>query len=83
MIAQYLGRDLPDEVVARIKNATSFARMKATPFSNHTQISDFEGFFRKGEIGSWKDQFTVAQSEEFDRQYRERMAGKSLRFAFE
>ena len=83
LIAQYLGRDLSDEVVARIKNATSFARMKATPFSNHTQISDFEGFFRKGEIGSWKDQFTVAQSEEFDRHYRERMTGKSLRFAFE
>lgn len=36
-----------------------------------------------GEIGSWKDRFTVAQSEAFDRLYKQRMAGSGLEFDFE
>lgn len=82
-IAQYLGRALSDEVVAKIKNATSIARMKTTPSGNHTQLSDFERFFRKGDIGSWKDQLTVARGEEFDRHYWEHMDGQSIRFICE
>jgi hypothetical protein len=82
-IARFLGRDLSDEMVTKITAAASFQQMKQTPFSNHTQIVDFEGFFRKGEIGSWKERFTVAQSEQFDRIYRERTQGTGLDFAFE
>lgn len=82
-IASYLGYDLSEEVIDRIKSATSFSRMKTEQFSNHREIPQLEGFFRKGEIGSWKDQFTVAQSEAFDRLYRERMAGTGLDFEFE
>jgi len=36
-----------------------------------------------GEIGSWKDRFTVSQSEAFDRIYKQRMAGSGLEFDFE
>lgn len=38
---------------------------------------------RRGEIGSWKDRFTVAQSEAFDKLCRQRMAGSGLEFDFE
>lgn len=82
-IASYLGYQLSEEVIDRIKTATSFSRMKTEQFSNHREIPQLEGFFRKGEIGSWKDQFTVAQSEAFDRLYRERMNGAGLDFEFE
>lgn len=82
-IADYLGRDLPDQVFARIERAATFSEMKSSWFSGHREITDFEGFFRKGEVGSWKEQFTVAQSEAFDRIYRERMAGTGLDFSFE
>lgn len=82
-IAAYLGYALSEEVIDRIKLATSFSKMKTEQFSNHKEIAQLEGFFRKGEIGSWKDQFTVAQSEAFDRFYRERMAGTGLDFEFE
>jgi hypothetical protein len=83
LIASYLGCDLSEEVINKIKTATSFSRMKTDQFSNHKEITNFEGFFRKGEIGSWKDQFTVAQSEAFDRLYRKRMEGSGLSFEFE
>lgn len=82
-IAGFLGRKLSDELVAKIAAATSFQQMQRTPFSSHTQIADFEGFFRKGEIGSWKERFTVAQSELFDRIYRERTQSTGLDFAFD
>lgn len=83
LMASYLGYSLSEAVVDRIKTATSFSRMKTEQFSNHKEIPQLEGFFRKGEIGSWKDQFTVAQSEAFDRLYRERMNGTGLDFEFE
>jgi hypothetical protein len=70
-------------LLARIKTATSFETMKKEKFSSHPEIEELKHFFRKGEIGSWKDQFTVAQSELFDRLYAERMAGTGLSFDFE
>jgi hypothetical protein len=82
-IAGFLGGALSAELVAKIATATSFQQMQQTPFSSHTQIADFEGYFRKGEIGSWKERFTVAQSELFDRIYQERTQSTGLDFAFD
>lgn len=79
----FLGYDLTEEVAAKIKKASSFSQMKNAEFSNHQEISQLEGFFRKGQAGSWKDQFTAAQNEAFDRLYEERMAGTGLDFDFE
>ncbi|KAI7841289.1 hypothetical protein COHA_005062 [Chlorella ohadii] len=82
-IAAYLQVQLSAEAEERIVSATTFAHMRAAGFSNHKHIADFEGFFRKGEIGSWKDRFTMAQSEAFDKLCRQRMAGSGLEFDFE
>lgn len=82
-ILSYLGCNLSEDVIDKIKTSTSFSRMKDEQFSNHKEIPQLEGFFRKGEIGSWKDQFTVAQSEAFDRLYCARMNGTDLDFEFE
>lgn len=82
-ITAFLGYNLAPEVISQIIEASTFERMKSGQFSSHQEISQLEGFFRKGEIGSWKDQFTVAQSEAFDLLYRERVAGTGLEFDFE
>jgi hypothetical protein len=57
--------------------------MKKDDFSNMHEIKEFQGFFRKGEIGSWKEQFTVIQNEEFDKLYAQRMESSGLDFDFE
>lgn len=81
-IASFLGRDLPEEVARKIRAAASFEKMRSAPFTSLREVEEFGGFFRKGEIGSWKEQFTVAQNEAFDRLYRERMEGTGLDFDF-
>lgn len=37
---------------------------------------------RKGGAGGWRDVFTVRQSEEFDKLYREQMEGSDLKLDF-
>jgi hypothetical protein len=82
-IARYLGYALDDETVSRIREKTLFQNMKQDDFSDMHEILEFHGFFRKGEIGSWKEQFTIAQNEQFDRLYRKRMRSSGLSFEWE
>ena len=82
-IVQFLNYPLAIEVMDKIMEKTSFDKMKKDKFSNMHEIEEFRGFFRKGQIGSWKDQFTVAQNEQFDKLYAERMKGSGLEFEFE
>lgn len=82
-LVAFLDYPLTDDVLEMIRRKTSFEHMKNDSFSNLQEISQLEGFYRKGQIGSWKDQFTVAQNEYFERVYAERMAGSGLEFMFE
>jgi hypothetical protein len=82
-IAAFLGYSLAPETLAQIIAKTSFERMQQDRFSNMHEIESFRGFFREGRIGSWKDQFTAAQSLQFDRLCEERFKGSGLNFEFE
>ena len=82
-LLDFLGYQYTEEVIEVIKQKSSFDYMKRAQFSNHQEITQLEGFFRKGQIGSWKERFSVAQSEAFDRHYQQRMAGSGLDFCFE
>jgi len=82
-LTQFLGYSLSDGVREKIRQQTSFDYMKRDDFSNLHEIPELGSFFRKGRVGSWKDRFTVAQSEQFDRVFAERMQGSGLDFDFE
>jgi hypothetical protein len=82
-LLSFIDSECAPAVLDKIRERSSFDYMRKDTFSNHKEIAQLEGFFRKGRIGSWKEMFTVAQSEAFDRVYEQRMAGSGLNFIFE
>ncbi|XP_074852222.1 sulfotransferase 1B1-like [Carettochelys insculpta] len=85
-VMEFLEVELPPEVVERIIQRTSFQVMKENPMANYSSLPStildqrISPFMRKGEVGDWKNLFTVAQNEAFDAHYRRRMAGTGLHF---
>ncbi|NXW83779.1 ST1C1 Sulfotransferase, partial [Alopecoenas beccarii] len=88
-IVKFLEKDLDEEVLNKILYNTSFETMKQNPMANYTK--DFPGvmdhslspFMRKGDVGDWKNYFTVAQNKKFDEDYKKKMADTSLVFRTE
>ncbi|XP_069508167.1 sulfotransferase 1 family member D1-like isoform X2 [Ambystoma mexicanum] len=85
-ILQFMEKEVSKEVLEKIVHVTSFQEMKKNPLSNYTlapvYIMDhsISPFMRKGITGDWKNQFTVAQNEHFDEDYKTKMASSDLRF---
>jgi len=79
-LVRFLGYAVEESLIEKIMDKSSFSEMQKDQFSNMHEIKEFQGFFRKGKVNSWKDQFTAEQSEEFDRVYRERMLSSGLEF---
>ncbi|CAH1773533.1 unnamed protein product, partial [Owenia fusiformis] len=76
-IATFLGKDVNDEMLEKIHQHTKFDSMKSNPMVNFTNISVIDHsvspFMRKGEIGDWKNYFTVSQDERFMKMYNDKM----------
>nr|XP_004672362.1 sulfotransferase 2B1 [Jaculus jaculus] len=81
-LCEFLGRSLGEEALGSVVAHSAFGAMKANTMSNYTllppSLLDHRqgAFLRKGVCGDWKNHFTVAQSETFDRVYREQMQGQ-------
>ncbi|XP_069582283.1 amine sulfotransferase-like [Ranitomeya imitator] len=78
-ICKYVGINLDDEAVDIVVEKASFKNMIQDPLSNYTFLSNElldknkGSFLRKGIVGDWKTIMTVAQSEMFDKVYKEKM----------
>ncbi|XP_054848484.1 sulfotransferase 1 family member D1-like [Eublepharis macularius] len=85
-IKDFLEIDLPEDIVQKITHHTSFQVMRDNPMSNYSTLPNaifdkkIGTFMRKGEVGDWKNYFTVAQNEAFDADYQHKMEGTTLRF---
>ncbi|XP_068098990.1 sulfotransferase 2B1-like [Hyperolius riggenbachi] len=88
-LCEFLGKELTDAQIDSIVQHSSFSSMKDNKMSNwsllppevldHTKGS----VLRKGVSGDWKNHFTVAQNEYFDKVYQENMKDLNLSFCWE
>ena len=81
-LARFLGCAISAEILQQVHSKTAFQTMSTTAFSNMEEIREFGGFFRRGEIGSWRDEFTPSQSDAFDELCARRLRGTGLEFDF-
>ena len=93
-MANFLGKALTDEEVEKIVMKTSFEAMKKDPLRNmslqkeklsmvYAERDPGEDLIRKGKVGNWKEYFTVAQNEAFDKLIEERLRGSGIDFEYE
>ncbi|XP_042328071.1 sulfotransferase 1C2-like isoform X2 [Sceloporus undulatus] len=85
-VAQFLGIELPESVLKKIVQQTTFESMKENPMTNYSTVpssildQSVSPFLRKGTVGDWKEHFTVAQSEWTDDICTQKLRGTSLSF---
>ncbi|KAL7398498.1 hypothetical protein ABVT39_010768 [Epinephelus coioides] len=80
----FLGLSPSAEEKEEILRKVQFDEMKKNDMVNFStfRAMDFKKstFMRKGKVGDWKNHFTVAQSEEFDEDYKKKMKNPTLQF---
>ncbi|XP_059196201.1 amine sulfotransferase-like [Centropristis striata] len=85
-ISLFLGKELTDEQLANVVKHSTFNNMKKIPQANYEQVpgdllSHHQGtFMRKGTVGDWKNHFTAAQNERFDKVFHREMENFPLAF---
>ncbi|XP_053315351.1 sulfotransferase 6B1-like [Spea bombifrons] len=75
-ISDFFGLSLTEEQLALIESKTTFKSMKEKSGDSHGKLGNV--FFRKGEIGDWRNHFTEEQSKEVDAKFEECLAGTKL-----
>ena len=82
-IADFLGVHLDDELYDKVNAASNFGAMKRDA-EERSSAGDKKlgGFFRKGEVGDWRNHFTPDQSAQFDQIYKAKLQGTGLRYNF-
>ncbi|XP_059212722.1 amine sulfotransferase-like [Centropristis striata] len=86
-LCAFLGKDLTDEAIDDVVESSIFKNMKKNPKANYKDLVANKRYtkatMRKGMAGDWKNHFTVAQNDYFDRVFAERMRDLPLSFTWE
>ncbi|KAH3848345.1 sulfotransferase 1A1-like [Dreissena polymorpha] len=85
-INEFLNTGCSAELISQISQACDFSNLQRAD----TEVKEMDFFksrgknpmYRKGEVGDWKNWFTVAQSEQMDAWLQTNMAGSQLSFRY-
>ncbi|XP_034041365.1 sulfotransferase 6B1 [Thalassophryne amazonica] len=75
-ISEFFSFSLTDDQVQQISDEGTFAAMKDSAAASHGVMKNV--FFRKGEIGDWKNHFTAEQSQKMDEAFNKHLSGTRL-----
>ncbi|XP_066553237.1 sulfotransferase 6B1 [Amia ocellicauda] len=75
-IANFFNFTLSEEQVNTIAQESTFTAMKESSKHTHGQMGNV--FFRKGEVGDWKNHFSEDQSKEMDARFEKCLAGTKI-----
>ncbi|XP_006815066.1 sulfotransferase 1A1-like [Saccoglossus kowalevskii] len=79
-ISLFLDKHFEDDQIEAITNHCGFDNMKNAAGDADAMISTY---LRKGIVGSWEEQFTIAQNKTFDLECDKHLYGTGLRFDYE
>ncbi|KAI7797377.1 cytosolic sulfotransferase 1-like [Triplophysa rosa] len=86
-LCSFLGLSTSPEEREKITKGVHFDVMKNNKMTNYSTlpVMDFKisPFMRKGKVGDWKNHFTVAQNEQFDEVYKQKMKNTPVKFRTE
>ncbi|XP_069582285.1 amine sulfotransferase-like isoform X1 [Ranitomeya imitator] len=88
-ICKFVDIKLDDKAIDIVVEKATFKNMKHDPLANYTFVSNEHldknkgSFLRKGIVGDWKTTMTVAQSEMFDKVYKEKMGDLPIKITWD
>ncbi|XP_031465582.1 sulfotransferase 2B1-like, partial [Phasianus colchicus] len=88
-LCHFLGQNLDEYAISSVVQNASFTAMRQNPMCSSILLpadimDQTKGqFLRKGICGDWKNHFTVAQSETFNKIYQEKMSGLDMAFPWD
>ncbi|KAK3091937.1 hypothetical protein FSP39_023838 [Pinctada imbricata] len=80
-LMEFLEKDVKTELLEKVYDKNRFDEVKkdkAELVQNERLHPIWLPMYRKGKIGDWKNQFTVAQNEMFDAEYNKRMKHSNI-----